>query len=200
MRASEQPQESSYILDHPGYRELSTDGLRLITPDVRYAPDSLRWLSDPEVGRYMGADFSDLSLAGEDKRLRDIIANTDAYDWMIEWEGRVIGNLSLNSIAEQSGKYGCRAASMAILIGDKSYWGKGIARSANMLVIDWAFRDAGFDEIHARIREENAASAKSFVSLGFEPAETEREQVNGTDVVWNHFVLSRRSWKEQGVD
>jgi RimJ/RimL family protein N-acetyltransferase len=191
---------SSYSRNHTGYKELTVRHpdadmkIRLIEPDLLHAPHSLEWLSQREVGQHMGADFSDLSLEGERKRLKEIIESTDEYNWMIELNGKVIGNVCINSIEDQSKKHGCRAGSMAILIGDLSAWGKRIARHVNEAVIDWAFNDGKFDELHARIMEENIASTKSFMSLGFELTGAETEKIKGTLIHWNHYKMTKNEW------
>ncbi len=91
------------VLDAPGY---PGGDLRLVEPSLEHAPLSLRWLRDPEVGQYMGVDFSDVSLATEQRRIRDILDGDDVYGWMIELDGQVIGAIEINRIQESSGQYG----------------------------------------------------------------------------------------------
>lgn len=191
--------EQSYADHHPHYRELRDvphpeHAINLVTPDLAHAPHSLEWLSDDEVGKHMGADFSDLSIDTETRRLQEILESEDQYNWMIELDGRVVGNACINSIEEQSKKFGCRAGSMAILIGDRSAWGKGIARSVNAAVLDWAFDEAGFERLLARIKEENVASIKSFVALGFEETGAETEHMHGQTLQWKHFTMTKDQW------
>jgi hypothetical protein len=68
------------VLDVPDYPR---GQLRLVKPSLDHAPLSLQWLSDPEVGQYMGADFSSVSIKTEEQRIRDILAGDDTYGWMI---------------------------------------------------------------------------------------------------------------------
>jgi len=205
MNAAKTPDSSAYSFNHPNYRELEVrdhpDGfaIRLIEPDLSYAPASLAWLAQEEVGQHMGADFSDLSLEGEQRRLQEVIDSTDQYNWMIELDGNVIGNSCINSIEEQSKKYGCKAGSIAILIGDKNVWGKKIARYVNKAMIDWAFNEGGFDELYARIMEENISSMKSFAALGFELSDTEIESAHGKEMHWNHYKMTKDMWLNRSV-
>ncbi len=194
--------QSEYAAHHPGYSMLTVENhpdklqIYLIEPTLSHASASLEWLSQPEIGQYMGADFSNLSLEGEEKRLQEIIDSTDQYNWMIEMDGKVIGNVCINSIEEQSKKHACRAGSMAILIGDKSAWGKKIARSVNTVVIDWAFADGQFEKLYTRIMEENEASIKSFAALGFVLSGAETEQVHGSMFHWNHYTMTKEMWTD----
>lgn len=192
---------ADYAARHSHYRELSAahvdHAIRLIAPDMTHAPHSLEWLSDAEVGQHMGADFSELSMATEEDRLKKIIESTDEYSWMIELDGKVIGNACINSIDEQTKKFGHRAGSMAILIGDKNAWGKKIARSVNTAVLDWAFGEGGFESLLARIKEENIGSIKSFAALGFEHTGDETEEAHGQTLHWQHYVMRKEKWLKE---
>jgi RimJ/RimL family protein N-acetyltransferase len=54
------------------------------------------------------------------------MGNRDEYSWMIEVQGRVVGNITINSIYDSTKKEGVRAGNLAILIGDPSFWGQGL--------------------------------------------------------------------------
>ena len=56
-------------VDDSFYRELIVDkSIKLVRPSLSSAQASLEWLSDPEIGQYMGADFTGVSLDTEQKR------------------------------------------------------------------------------------------------------------------------------------
>ena len=125
---------------HLHYRELIVDDtLRLITPDVSHAHSSLEWVREQDVVQYMGVDFPTPTIEGEQVRMNDIIDNTDAYSWMIELQGAVIGNVCINDIKETSEKQGKRAGNLTILIGSKEHWGKGIGARACAAVCSGLF-------------------------------------------------------------
>lgn len=145
----------------------------------------------------MGADFSELSTATEEDRLKKIIESNDEYSWMIELDGKVVGNTCINSIDEQTKKRGHRSGSMAILIGDKNVWGKKIARNVNTAVLDWAFNEGGFESLLARIKEENIGSIKSFEALGFEPSGHETELAHGQKLNWNLYTMTKEKWLQR---
>ncbi len=93
----------TYQQSHPFYKELeipeySLYKLELVTPDIKYAKESLKWVSDKDVGKYMGTDFSNVSLMGEEQRLKEIINNLDAFNWIIEVNENAAGNINLNEI------------------------------------------------------------------------------------------------------
>jgi RimJ/RimL family protein N-acetyltransferase len=185
----------NYQDTHPYYHELEVKSykdaeLQLIQPDLKYAEASLQWISNPEIVQYLGADFSNPSLEGEQKRIQEILENKDEYHWMIELNGKVIGNVNINSIAKISKKFGVKAGYPAILIGDKNYWRKGIGYHVMKTVLDWAFQEAGFEVIAARVLQENIASIRNLKKLGFEEDGTEPYDglVKGKKNVWRKYI------------
>lgn len=185
-----------YQESHSDYEKLEVPyykggKLRLIEPHLEHAVVGLNWVSNHETIQYMGADFSNPSLEKEQKRLREIIENKDAYSWMIELDGKVIGNLTLGDIQEKSSESGMRTGNFTILIGDKNYWGKGIAFAVSRKVLDWAFHKAGFRKIVARALELNVGSIKTLQKLGFQETGTTPYEglVNSNQTVWHNFEL-----------
>ena len=179
-------------LDVPSYPH---GKLRLIKPSLSHAPLSLKWLKDPEVGQYMGADFSDVSIATEEKRIQDLLENPDRFSWMVEPDGHVIGNIEINSIKETSEKYGMKAGKFSTLIGEKEHWGKRIAPHAKRAIMDWAFKRGGFELLIGRVLEENERSWRSLERLGFELQETESEADKGATRHWCIYAMTKLRWQ-----
>lgn len=198
MNTPNTPEASDYELSHPGYRELDVINerdpsmkMRLIKPDLAHASASLGFLSEEEVWKYLGGDYSGISIESENERLQKILNDEDAYHWMIEVNGRIVGNINVRGIAQCSATDKCRAGWIGIIIGDKTLWGKGISRSLISAVCDWAFHEAKFERIDARIMPENIGSMKSFASVGFKQFGTEDEEVDGKTIRWNHYALKK---------
>lgn len=168
-----------YSKTHPHYEELDVPEssgykIRLVTPEMKYAGESLKWVSDKEVGQYMGADFSNVSLEGEEKRLVDIIQNKDAYNWIIICDGKAVGNINISEIDSASKEFGVRAGKLNYLIGDKSLWGKGLATMIAREVLKWAFGIGGFEVIKSRAIPQNKASFAVLRKLGFTKYQNEK--------------------------
>jgi RimJ/RimL family protein N-acetyltransferase len=142
----------------------------------------------------MGADFSSVSLATEEKRIHDQLNDPNALSWMIELDGRVIGNIELNSIKETSSTYGVKAGRFSTLIGDKSHWGKRIAPNAKRAVMQWAFGEGGFELIVGKVISENQRSWRSLERLGFELRNTESKELDGTTREWRVYVMAKKHW------
>jgi RimJ/RimL family protein N-acetyltransferase len=148
-------------------------------------------LRDPEVWRWIGGAYADVSLEGEGARIRDILADDDAYHWIIELNGEPLGNINLHEIEDQTHQFGARAACLTYLIGVRSAWGNGIATAVVREVVRWAFYEGGFKTILARVLKQNPASIRVLTNSGFLPAGT--EPYDGPDLgepaIWERLLL-----------
>jgi [ribosomal protein S5]-alanine N-acetyltransferase len=192
----------SYSATHPNYCNLEvltyqSGILRLVEPDLKHAESSLSWTADPSVVQYMGIEFDQPSKAKEIKRITEIRNNPDEYNWMIELDGKTIGNVSINSIEETSLKLGKKAGNYTILIGDKDHWGKGIAKHIGLSVLNWAFSKGGFEAMAARALNENTASIKMLKKLGFEYLDkTPYERtIAGKPTEWQNFKITKQDFE-----
>jgi len=144
----------------------------------------------------MGATFEKPSKENEVKRINEILNNPDEYNWMIELNGKIIGNVSINSIEVTSSKFGSKAGNYTILIGDKNYWGKGIAHHVGQTVLEWAFSKGEFEIIAARALNENSASLAMLKKIGFEYIEntTFEGQIKGEKTEWQNFKITKQGF------
>lgn len=171
------------------YHELKVDNsTKLIRPSLSSAQSSLKWLKDPEVGRLMGADFSNVSLETEKKRLQDIISSDNEYNWSIEVDGTIIGNIAIREIEEKTKEFGKKAGILSILIGEKNQWSKGLATKCEEKVIGWAFNEASFELLLARALPANIGSIKALEKNGFKPNGTESFSET---VDWQNYILEK---------
>jgi RimJ/RimL family protein N-acetyltransferase len=169
--------------------------LKLVPPTLRHAPDSLRWVSDPDVCRFMGLDFSNVSLEGERKRLQEIIDTPDGVYWVIELDARPVGNASLHSIAEWTKRYSAKAGAYTIMIGDRAAQGRGAGTAVTHAVFDWAFTH-DFEVVVARVAPQNAPSLGIMKKLGmqFTGSEPNTEGGSAEHKEWQVWELKRAEW------
>lgn len=180
------------IIDAPDYPR---GKLRLVKPSLGHAPLSLQWLSDPEVGQYMGADFSDVSLATEEKRIRDILSDRDTIGWMLELNSKIIGAIEINRIKESSQEYNSKSGNFSILIGDKQQWGKRIAPTAMQAVIDWAFTEGEFELLIGKALTSNERSWHNLERLDFEFQGLKPDTLKDQPVEWRVYALAKKRWQ-----
>ena len=191
----------NYTETHPNFCYLEvltyTDGrLKLIEPNLEHAEASVSWTLDSAVTKYMGGDFDVPSKEKEIDRLREIISNQDEYNWMIELDGQVIGNVHIDSIKETSTNFGAKAGNYGILIGDKKFWGKGIGQHVTSVVLEWAFSKGGFEIVSSKVLNENLPSIKLHKKLGFEyTGQSPYEgKIEGKSTEWQNFKITKQSF------
>lgn len=123
----------------------------------------VNWLNDPEVNKYLesGGDYTI-------EKLHKYLAEQEEKNilfWAILLKNSKehIGNIKIDPIneLEKSGEYG-------IMMGEKSEWGKGYAREASLLVINFCFNSRGMSKITLGVKQENKAAIKLYQNLGFQ--------------------------------
>ena len=102
-----------------------------------------------------------------------------------------IGNISLNSI-----DYICRSADIAFIIGEKEYWGKGIAFEAGKLTIMHGFQQLNLHRVTMGTSADNAGMLRLAEKLGFikEGARRQAHYKNGKYVDIIEFGLLKEEW------
>lgn len=145
--------------------------LRAVT-EADLEGDYFQWMNDFEVTRYM-----------EGGRYPNTPAQMRAY-----WEtaqadhgnvflaicdksnNRHIGNIALHHIHPIH-----RRAELGMMIGDKTYWGKGYATEAVFLTVDYGFRRLNLRSIFLGVVESNQAAVRVYEKVGFRIEGTHRE-------------------------
>ena len=108
----------------------------------------LNWLNDPEVMKGISSSGYDLS------NLKSYVKNK-IYN-------QHIGNIKLDFHDSIS-----NVSELGILIGNKNFWGKGIAKDACNLVLDYGFNVLKLRKIFLAVFENNVAAIKLYKSIGF---------------------------------
>ncbi len=132
--------------------------------------NKVRWYNDPEVNKTLLLEEKfelDRSLkwfetAKDDKSRRDFVIETPEAKAI-----GITGFLHINKVHETAECY--------CVIGDKTYWGRGIGTEVHTLLIDWGFKELGLYKIWADIRAQNAAIIKVVERLGFKVEGTLRK-------------------------
>jgi [ribosomal protein S5]-alanine N-acetyltransferase len=133
-----------------------------------------RWLNDPEITQYNSHgrfpvskdDLLNFIKAAHVSRTSLVFAIEDTAT------GVHIGNISLQGISWVD-----RSAEIAFLLGEKSYWGKGIMKEAGALVIRHAFMQLNLHRIHCGTSSENKGMQKLAENLGMKQEGLRREAI-----------------------
>ena len=123
----------------------------------------LNWLRDKEVNYYLETKHEKQSLS----KIRSFVStcnkSKDTYLLGIfTIDGVHIGNIKLGPI-----KFIHKLSPISIFIGEKDYWGKGLAADAINTLSNFAFIEIGLNKLIAGMYSENTTSIKSFEKVGF---------------------------------
>lgn len=122
---------------------------------------SYKWRNDPEVFKYTGAVYqNEISLETELEWINKVIQNKDEFRCAILVDGVYVGNIYLTGITTSSADY-------HIFIGNRYYWGKGVARQASELILKHAFDELKLQNVKLRVNVQNIKALKLYEGLGF---------------------------------
>jgi RimJ/RimL family protein N-acetyltransferase len=99
-----------------------------------------------------------------------------AVSWTIDVEGVAVGHCHLRGIDRVNG-----IATGALLIGEKSQRGKGLACEAIALRSEFAFRRLGLHKLKSSTQAKNVASRRMLEKSGYRLIGTAREDVIDAD-------------------
>ncbi len=122
---------------------------------------SVLWRNDPEVFKYTGNTYDhEITIESELGWIRKVMATPNDYRCAILADDVYVGNIYLTDINKDSAEY-------HIFLGNKDYWGKGVAKQASGLLLDYAFDKLNLESVHLSVRKENIAAVKLYEKLGF---------------------------------
>lgn len=120
------------------------------------------WLNDPEVNRYLESRFIKWDI---EKLTNYYMENhREGLFWAIIdlTENKHIGNVKLSLIDKKNS-----SIVLGIMIGDKNYWGRGIATEVIKIATDYCFSQLNIHKITAGAYGDNHASINAFIKNGF---------------------------------
>ena len=150
--------------------------VRIRTLKEQDAYTSVKWRNDPEVFKFTGNIYNhEITIDNELEWIRKVTANPTDYRCAILVDEVYVGNIYLTDIKEGT-------AHFHIFIGDKSYWGKGVAKRASLLILEYAFNVLNIKEVLLRVRNVNTSAYNLYLRLGFKDVKV--------DGIWTLMKLS----------
>lgn len=147
------------MLTHKGTNTIETERLILRRFEIKDAEGMYKnWATDKEVSKFLSwkphenVEFTRILL----KDWTDAYSNDNVYNWVIEVKGEsiIIGSIGAFKVNELN--FSCE---VGYCISSK-YWNKGITTEAMRAVIDYLFKEVGFNRIVALYDTNNPASGK----------------------------------------
>lgn len=146
----------------------------------------LSWMNDNEINKYLESRFTNHSIDS----LKDFVTsmnnseNNILFAIIDKSSNKHIGNIKLGNIHPVH-KY----ADIGLIIGDKNYWGKGIATKSIQLVTEYAFNNLNLRKVIAGIYENNIGSIRAFEKCGFKRAYIKKDTYFFEDRYINAIVF-----------
>ena len=142
---------------------LHTERLELRPLSLEHlSQDYVDWLNDPDVNLYLetGGDYTF-------EKLRDFlhdIEEKNIYFWAIHIKENNlhIGNIKLDPI-----DWDVRKGEVGTLIGEKSFWSKGIGTEAKTAVINYGFKELNLIKVTSGCYGENIKTIRVNEKIGF---------------------------------
>jgi RimJ/RimL family protein N-acetyltransferase len=174
-------------MDFTGLKmEFDGERVYLKTLSLEHATkDYSNWLNDPEVNKFLATKSATI------EELRSYITQKDNqkdalfFGIFIKENDKFIGTIKLEPINVENNK-----ATIALMIGDKNYWGKGIAGEAIKLLIDYSFNELDLEEINLGVIGENKAAIRAYEKLGFKETKREPKAVKYDDILYDQVTMA----------
>jgi RimJ/RimL family protein N-acetyltransferase len=183
------------MLTHKGTQTIKTERLilrRYSESDAREMFDN--WANDGRVTRYLTwKPHGDIDFTK--KVLTDWVGkyeNMKFYNWGIELDGKLIGNIAAVRQDERS-----EQAEIGYCIG-YDYWGKGIMTEAAGAVIDYLFGEVGFNRVSLWHSVKNPGSGRVAQKCGMTYEGTERSGFKSNDGEFldhAHYGILKSDWE-----
>ena len=182
--------------------ELETERfiLRSLTPadaDETYTS----WWNDAELQRGFNSKPRNWDTSQAARHLRQF-NNDNRFHLGIfcKETGKLIGFIAMFP------KYRQKLAKTNVLIGDQSYWGKGVPREVRRHMLDFLFDTLGMEKVEGEIFGRNLPSIFNYQALGFKAEGVRRSHVRSVDggrADVYQFGLLKEEWqafkKEEGA-
>ena len=185
------------MLTHKGTQTIYTERLvlrRFTVDDAQAMYDN--WANDERVSRFLS--WSPHKSSEETKQLLegwcDAYKNDTTYNWAMEYDGTVIGSISVVEIKERHER-----AEIGYCMG-YAYWNKGIMSEAAKAVIDYLFMEVGVNRIDISHAVKNPASGRVAQKCGLTYEGTKREffkTSSGEFLDISYYGILRSEWERQ---
>ncbi len=122
------------------------------------------WANDQEVTYYMVTGLKPSIKEKMEQLYLDTINNDKELVFAIvdKESDKTIGLVGLYQINPQVGSTEYR-----IIIGNKSFWGKGIGTECTNTLVNYAFRSLNLNKVWLGVNDENIGGVKSYEKSGF---------------------------------
>lgn len=123
----------------------------------------VKWLNNPMVSRYLGSNVREgTTLAKQEEWFSKYKDDKSRELFVILADDIPVGNVGITNINLLD-----RNASLFIMIGEESYWGKGIAKEAIRYIVNYGFDKLNLHKIWLYVYSINERARNLYRSVEF---------------------------------
>lgn len=153
------------------------EGERIYLRDVRETDVNDKyysWLDDPAVNKYLETRFEHQSKEKILNFVKNLAGNENEHFFAIciKENDEHIGNIKLGPINNHH-----KNADISLFIGEKAFWGKGIASEAIRVITKYGFLTLALNKLKAGAYASNLGSINAFKKNGYKQEALLREHV-----------------------
>lgn len=123
------------------------------------------WLNDDDVNSFLEARFMKHSINTCAEYIHD--CHVSSSELLLGIHLKEDNNAYVGNIKVGMANFNHNRCDIGIVIGDKTSWGKGLAKEACSSVINYLFNELQMCRVEAGCYEENLKSINLFLNLGF---------------------------------
>jgi RimJ/RimL family protein N-acetyltransferase len=177
---------------------LRGDSVRLRAVEEGDLPLLVRWMNDPEVRHWLHhSDRPDATVGSVRGRFGLTDEGFPNLVWMIEVaEGQPVGHVGLLHVDPHHTR-----AELAISIGEKECWSRGIGTDAIRAVLRYGFEELGLRRIDLHTDADNARGIRCYEKCGFvrEAVMRERRLRYGKPLDMLLMAVLRDEWEKESA-
>lgn len=141
------------------------------------------WRNDPEINKFM--DYKKTISFDEQKLWFEKIQKENSNYFLIRKGDQPIGMIHIEKIDLKN-----HSAHVGLFIGDSTYQGTGVALSASLSLLEYAFETLNLHLVLAKVKNDNTQAIDYNQFLGFE----KQERLNDD---FSYWILTKEKFKSR---
>jgi aryl-alcohol dehydrogenase-like predicted oxidoreductase len=140
------------------------------------------WLSDPEVNKNIVTKKTTIEELKKYIKEKNQDPKCLFLGIFYKENNKHIGNIKIEKINFKN-----KNCDLGIIIGDKNYWGKGIATEATELIVNYGFYILNLNEIELGVTSDNIAAIRAYKKTGFIKVKEEKIKIN--EIEYDRYIM-----------
>lgn len=143
---------------------------------IDFIEQRIKWLTDPKINQFLSTTVrSETTREFHEKWFKDYLLDEKEGKkkiFIILVDDKPIGQVGLLEIHKYD-----KNTELYIMIGEKDYWGKGIAKAAIEYIKEYAFKNLALHKINLYVHFENKRAIALYEKTGFRHVGISRENI-----------------------